>query len=142
MPSPGHAPQRRFAARHTRRAHDQTSCTAADEIHKAASACFAYRSTMVWPCGLACFLAALGRLWLFLEGRPARHFGPLGVISEESGLGDRRVLARPVQMAKCIRLGRIVMVLVGAILGLLRREGMRGVSREVRAAVRKRRCRR
>src|ERR1051326_4457422 len=26
-------------------------------------------------------------LWLFLEGPPARHFGPLGVICEESGSG-------------------------------------------------------
>ena len=50
------------------------------DLLRKAAVFFAYMSTMVWPCGLARFFAAQVRLWLFLEGPPARHFGPLGVI--------------------------------------------------------------
>src|SRR5919199_1302481 len=46
------------------------------EILRKAAAFFAYMPTMVWPCGLAHFFAAQVGLWLFLEGPPARHFGP------------------------------------------------------------------
>jgi transposase len=52
----------------------------ANEILKAASAFFAYMSTMVSPCGLARFFAAQVRLWLFQDAPPTRHLGPHGVI--------------------------------------------------------------
>ena len=52
----------------------------ANEILKAASAFFAYMSTMALPCGLARFFAAQVRLWLFLDAPPTRHLGPHGVI--------------------------------------------------------------
>src|ERR671939_1914569 len=45
----------------------------ANEILKAASAFFAYMSTMVLPCGLARFFAAQVRLWLFPDAPPTGH---------------------------------------------------------------------
>jgi transposase len=51
----------------------------ANEILKAASAFFAYMSTIGMPCGLARFFAAQVRLWLFLDAPPTRHPGPHGV---------------------------------------------------------------
>jgi transposase len=52
----------------------------ANEILKAASAFFAYMSTMALPGGLARFFAAQVRLWLFSDAPPTGYPGPLGVI--------------------------------------------------------------